>query len=256
MNTSATGARTVAVTSGKGGVGKTFVSANLAAALAARGQKVLVLDADLGLANLDVVLNLHPKLTLHDVFTDKCTLDQAILPAPGGFSVLLAGSGLVEYSRLTPDVRDKLLKILDAIKPRFDWVLIDTGAGISDVVLFAVSLATDVLVVATPEPTSLTDAYATIKVLATQQERRHVGLLINQANRAGEGKLICAQLQQVLARYTAAGPGQGFKLELIGEVRADQAVRQAVLKRQLLMEHYPGSEAAQALKAVAGKLIG
>ena len=209
MNTSATGARTVAITSGKGGVGKTFVSANLAAALAARGQKVLVLDADLGLANLDVVLNLHPKLTLHDVFTDKCTLDQAILPAPGGFSVLLAGSGLVEYSRLTPDVRDKLLKILDAIKPRFDWVLIDTGAGISDVVLFAVSLASDVLVVATPEPTSLTDAYATIKVLATQQERRHVGLVINQANRVGEGKLICAQLQQVLARYTAAAPGQG-----------------------------------------------
>ncbi len=256
MNTPASGARTVAITSGKGGVGKTFVSANLAAALAARGQKVLVLDADLGLANIDVVLNLHPKLTLHDVFTDKCTLDQAILPAPGGFSVLLAGSGLVEYSRLTPDVRDKLLKILDAIKPRFDWVLIDTGAGISDVVLFAVSLASDVLVVATPEPTSLTDAYATIKVLATQQERRHVGLIINQANRAGEGKLICAQLQQVLARYTAAAPGQGFKLELIGEVRADQAVRQAVLKRQLLMEHYPGSEAAQALKAVAGKLIG
>jgi flagellar biosynthesis protein FlhG len=256
MNTSATGARTVAITSGKGGVGKTFVSANLAAALAARGQKVLVLDADLGLANLDVVLNLHPKLTLHDVFTEKCTLDQAILPAPGGFSVLLAGSGLVEYSRLTPDVRDKLLKILEALRPRFDWVLIDTGAGISDVVLFAVSLASDVLVVATPEPTSLTDAYATIKVLATQQERRHVGLLINQANRAGEGKLICAQLQQVLARYAAAAPGQSFKLELMGEVRSDQAVRTAVLKRQLLMEHYPGSEAAQALRAVAGKLIG
>ena len=95
------GARTLAVTSGKGGVGKTFVTANLAAALAARGQKVLVLDADLGLANLDVVLNLHPKITLHDVFTGKAQLEEAILPAPGGFSVLLAGSGLVEYSRLT-----------------------------------------------------------------------------------------------------------------------------------------------------------
>ncbi|PTT80898.1 cobyrinic acid a,c-diamide synthase, partial [Pelomonas sp. HMWF004] len=164
------GARTLAVTSGKGGVGKTFVTANLAAALAAQGQKVLVLDADLGLANLDVVLNLHPKLTLHDVFTEKATLEQAILPAPGGFYVLLAGSGMVEYSRLTPEVRDKLLHIIELVKPRFDWVLLDTGAGISDVVLFAVSLATDVLVIATPEPTSLTDAYATIKVLATQQE--------------------------------------------------------------------------------------
>src|SRR6218665_2083710 len=108
------GARTLAVTSGKGGVGKTFVTANLAAALAARGQKVLVLDADLGLANLDVVLNLHPKLTLHEVFTEKATLEQDILPAPGGFSGLLAGSGMVEYSRLTPEVPDQLLHILPA----------------------------------------------------------------------------------------------------------------------------------------------
>ena len=250
------GARTLAVTSGKGGVGKTFVTANLAAALAARGQKVLVLDADLGLANLDVVLNLHPKLTLHDVFTEKATLEQAILPAPGGFSVLLAGSGMVEYSRLTPEVRDKLLHIIDLVKPRFDWVLLDTGAGISDVVLFAISLAQDVLVVATPEPTSLTDAYATIKVLATQQERRQVGLVVNQANRVGEGKLICGQLQQVLQRFVGPAPGHGFRLELFGEVKADPAVRQAVLKRQLMLEHYPGCDAAQAIKALASKLLG
>jgi flagellar biosynthesis protein FlhG len=247
------GARTLAVTSGKGGVGKTFVTANLAAALAAQGQRVLVLDADLGLANLDVVLNLHPKLTLHDVFTDKATLDQAILPAPGGFSVLLAGSGMVEYSRLTPEVRDKLLSILEQVKPRFDWVLLDTGAGISDVVLFVVAMAQDVLVVATPEPTSLTDAYATIKVLATQQGRRQVGLLVNQAGRPGEGKLICGQLQQVLQRFV--GSGQAFRLDLLGEVRSDVAVRQAVLKRHLLLEHYPGSDAAQGIKALAARLL-
>jgi flagellar biosynthesis protein FlhG len=249
-------ARTLAITSGKGGVGKTFVSANLAAALAAQGQKVLVLDADLGLANLDVVLNLHPKLTLHDVFTEKATLEQAILPAPGGFSVLLAGSGMVEYSRLTAEVRDKLLDIVELVKPRFDWVLLDTGAGISDVVLFAVSLATDVLVVATPEPTSLTDAYATIKVLATQQDRRHVGLLMNQVSRPGEGKMICGQLQQVLQRFVASVPGQQtFKLELLGEVRSDLTVRQAILKRQLLLEHFPGCEAAQGIKALAARLL-
>ncbi|MBP6270194.1 MAG: AAA family ATPase, partial [Rhizobacter sp.] len=167
-------ARTMAVTSGKGGVGKTFISANLAAALSRRGERVLVLDADLGLANLDVVLNLHPKITLHDVFTGKAELEEAILPAPGGFSVLLAGSGMVEYSRLTSEVRDQLLAIIDKVKPRFDYILLDTGAGISDVVLFAVSLADQVLVVATPEPTSMTDAYATIKVLATQQSRRAI----------------------------------------------------------------------------------
>jgi flagellar biosynthesis protein FlhG len=245
-------ARTLAITSGKGGVGKTFVTANLAAALAARGERVLVLDADLGLANLDVVLNLHPKLTLHDVFTEKCTLEQAIVPAPGGFSVLLAGSGMVEYSRLTPEVREKLLKIVDQVKPRYDWILIDTGAGISDVVLYSVSLAAQVLVVATPEPTSLTDAYATIKVLALQQERAVIGLVVNQVSRSGEAKGICTQLGNVLARFVAGA----FKLELWGEVLADTTVRQAVLRRQLLAEHYPASDAAQGIKALAGKLLG
>jgi flagellar biosynthesis protein FlhG len=247
-------ARTLAVTSGKGGVGKTFVTANLAAALAAQGHRVLVLDADLGLANLDVVLNLHPKLTLHDVFTEKCSLEQAILPAPGGFSVLLAGSGMVEYSRLTPEVREKLLAIIDQVKPRFDWVLIDTGAGISDVVLFAVSLAQHVLVVATPEPTSLTDAYATIKVLATTQQRKVLGLVLNQASRPGEGKGVCTQLQAVLTRFGAL-QGQ-FKLDLWGEIRNDTAVRQAVLKRQLLLELAPGSDAAQGIKALANTVVG
>ena len=184
-------ARIMALTSGKGGVGKTFLSANLAAALARRGQRVLVLDADLGLANLDVVLNLHPKVTLHDVFTGKVQLEDAILPAPGGFSVLLAGSGLVEYSRLTAEVREQLLRIIDTLAPRFDHILLDTGAGISDVVLFAVSLADDVLVLVTPEPTSMTDAYATIKVLATQQQRREIKLVVNQVGRLGEGRGIC-----------------------------------------------------------------
>ena len=95
-----------------------------------------------------VVLNLYPKITLHDVFTGKAELEEAILPAPGGFSVLLAGSGMVEYSRMTPEVRDQLQKVIDQVAPRFDHVLLDTGAGISDVVLYAVSLADDVLVVA------------------------------------------------------------------------------------------------------------
>ena len=187
LASAASGARIIAVTSGKGGVGKTFVSANLAAALTRRGQRVLVLDADLGLANLDVVLNLHPKITLHDVFTGKATLEQAILPAPGGFSVLLAGSGLVEYSQLTPVVREQLQHIIKTVTPRFDHVLLDTGAGISDVVLYALALADEVMVVATPEPTSLTDAYATIKVLATQQKRLSIHLAVNQATRPGDG---------------------------------------------------------------------
>jgi flagellar biosynthesis protein FlhG len=250
-------ARIMAVTSGKGGVGKTFVSANLAAALALRGERVLVLDADLGLANLDVVLNLYPKITLHDVFTGKSALEDAILPAPGGFSVLLAGSGLVEYSRLTPEVRDKLLEVIEHVRPRFDRVILDTGAGISDVVLYTVSLADEVLVVATPEPTSLTDAYATIKVLATQQHRRPIRLVVNQAHQAGEGRVIRGQLQQVIDRFVTpatAEPGLALKLDFLGEIPADPAVREAVQKRVLLHDTMPGCAASRAVAAIADKL--
>jgi flagellar biosynthesis protein FlhG len=250
------GATITAVTSGKGGVGKTFVSANLAAALAARGERVLVLDADLGLANLDVVLNLSPKVTLHDVFTGRCALDEALIEVPGGFTVLLAGSGMVEYSRLTPEVRDKLIDTLDALAPRFDRVILDTGAGISDVVLYTVSLAHEVVVVVTPEPTSMTDAYATIKVLASTQARRRMRVLVNQRVPGTDGAGVTAQLQRVIDRHVSPGLDAPLQLELLGDVPADDAVRDAVRRRQLLIESFPGCAAAQAVAAAAAKLAG
>lgn len=250
----AVSAKVLAITSGKGGVGKTFVAANLAAALTRRGQRVLVLDADLGLANLDVVLNLHPKVTLHDVFTGKATVDEAIVKAPGGFSVLLAGSGMVEYSRLTPEVRDEFVRVLRSLLPRFDVVLLDTGAGISDVVLFAVSLAGEVLLVATPEPTSLTDAYAAIKVLSMQQKRRQVRMIINQTVRPGDGRAITGQLQQVLDRFVSTDTGRPVRLIHLGDIPADPSVRDAVMRRQLLSINNPNSAAALAIAQLANKI--
>jgi flagellar biosynthesis protein FlhG len=246
--------KVLAITSGKGGVGKTFVSANLAAALARRGLRVLVLDADLGLANLDVVLNLYPKTTLHDVFTGKAKLEEAIIKAPGGFSVLLAGSGMVEYSRLTPEVRDEFLRVMESLVPRYDVVLLDTGAGISDVVLFAVSLASEVLLVVTPEPTSLTDAYATIKVLVGQQKRQNIRMIVNQTARPGDGRAITVQLQQVVDRFVPGEPGKPVKLVHVGDIPVDPSVRQAIMRRQLLMQVMPGCPAGLALVQLASKI--
>ena len=246
--------KVVAITSGKGGVGKTFVSANLAAALAKRGHRVLVIDDDLGLANLDVVLNLYPKITLHDVFTGKATIEEAVIRAPGGFSVLLAGSGMVEYSRLTTEVRDDFLRIMSGLVPHYDVVLLDTGAGISDVVLFAVSFASEVLVVATPEPTSLTDAYATIKVLVGQQKRQTIRMVVNQTARLGDGRAITTQLQQVLDRFVISEPGRQVRLIHMGDIPVDQAVRQAIMRRQLLMQSTPTCPAALAISQLAVRI--
>ena len=248
-------AHILAVTSGKGGVGKTFVSANLAAALARRGERVLVLDADLGLANLDVVLNLAARTTLHDVFTGRASLAQALQPAPGGFSVLLAGSGLVEYSRMTPEVREQLQKVIEEVAPRFDHVLLDTGAGISDVVLYTVSLAGEVMLVVTPEPTSITDAYATMKVLASTQGRRRFRLIVNQTRKLGESRLVRQQLQQVLDRYVNPGLDSPVQVELVGEVPSDGSVRESIQRRQLLTELLPGAPAATAIGNVATRLL-
>jgi flagellar biosynthesis protein FlhG len=250
------GARITAVTSGKGGVGKTFLAANLGAALARLGQRVLVLDADLGLANLDVILNLAAEASLHEVFTGRALLDEAIWPAPGGFSVLLAGSGLVEYSRLTPELRERLLDVIAQVRQRFDHVILDTGAGISDVVLFTVSLADEVLLIATPEPTSLADAYATVKVLAATQARRPMRLLVNQAQRPGDGRGVRNQLQRVIDRFVSPTLEAPLTLELVGEVALDADVRDVIQRRRLLLDTLPGCAAALAVAEAAARLTG
>ena len=132
--------------------------------------------------------------------------------------MLLAGSGMVEYSRLTPEVRDKLVETINAVAPRFDRVLLDTGAGISDVVLYTVSLADEVIVVVTPEPTSMTDAYATIKVLASTQKRRAIRVVVNQRVPGTDARGVTAQLQQVIDRYVSPGLEAPVRLELVGDV--------------------------------------
>ena len=246
--------RIVAVTSGKGGVGKTFVTANVARALARAGRRVLVMDADLGLANLDIVLNLRPKVTLHEVLMGEDLLDNVILETPGGFSVLPAGSGFAEYSRLTGDVRERLQSILRQLGGRYEYLLIDTAAGIADVVLYVASLADEIVVVTNPEPTSLADAYATIKVLSMQQHRPSVNLVVNQVRKHGEGKVLASQLQLVADRFLKPPVSEPVALRFLGEIPEDAAVPRSVRLRTLLADAAPESPAAKAITGIAEAL--
>lgn len=246
--------RILAVTSGKGGVGKTFVAANLAAALSRGGRRVLVLDADLGLANLDIVLNLYPKATLHDVLTGKCGIEDVVLAAPGGFQVLPAASGLVEYSRLTSDVQDELRRIIDDLGGRYDYLILDTGAGISDLVQFTASLAEEILIVATPDPASIADAYATIKVLAMMQQRTFLKLVFNQTRSEAEGRKLAEQLQQVVDRFVNRQVADAVRLDYLGHIPGDPAASVSARKRQLLFLESPQAPACKALAALARAL--
>jgi flagellar biosynthesis protein FlhG len=248
------GAKILAVTSGKGGVGKTFVAANLALALVRRGRKVLLLDADLGLANLDIVLNIHPTKTLHDVLTGSATIDEVVMRAPCGVAVLPAASGLVEYSRLTGDVQDELRTAIAELGRRYDYLLLDTGAGISDIVLFTASLAQDVLVVATPEPTSIADAYATIKILSMLQKREDFWLVLNQVKKASEGGRLARQLQGVVDRFLNPQLGAEIRLHHLGDIPFDPLVPDSVRKRKLLLDGVPGAPAALSIVAIAAAL--
>ena len=218
---------------------------------------MLVLDADLGLANLDVMLNLYPKVTLHDVFTGKARLEDAILPAPGGFSVLLAGSGMVEYSRMTPEVRDQLQQVLDQVAPRFDQVLLDTGAGISDVVLYTVSLA----------ERRAGGGHARADV--ADRRLRHDQGAGDDAEPAPHppgrqpGPAVrekAASCASSCSRWWTATSARGWTRRsgssCSGEVPVDAAVRDAVIKRQLLIDTLPGAPAAVAVTNLATRLIG
>jgi len=254
MNSSGLSARIVAITSGKGGVGKTFVAANLAAALVKRGRRVLVLDADLGLANLDIVLNLNPKATLHDALTGQCAIKDIVLAAPGGFWVMPAASGLIEYSRLTSDVQGELRRIIDELSGQYDYLILDTGAGISDLVLFVASLAKEVLIVATPEPASIADAYATIKILALMQQRTSLNLVFNQARNAADGRKLTEQLQQVVDRFVNTQTATAVRLVHLGHIPGDPAVGSAARKRQLLFVQAPDSPASKAVAELAEAL--
>ncbi len=242
--------RTMAITSGKGGVGKTNVVVNLALELARVGRKVLLIDADLGLANIDVVLGLAPKYTINDVIHGEKTLDEIVVEGPRGIKILPASSGVSELSQLTNDEKLMILQELDAYETDADTVLIDTAAGISDMVLYFNTAAQERIVVATGEPTSLTDAYALIKVLYTQRQERRFKILVNNVPDAKAAKEVYRKLAMAADHFLG-----GLSLDYLGFIPTDPAVNKSVMQQKALVEAFPNSPASQAFKRLAINMV-
>ncbi|MEW6271329.1 MAG: MinD/ParA family protein [Thermodesulfobacteriota bacterium] len=241
--------RTIAVTSGKGGVGKTCLTANLAVALARRGARVLLVDADLGLANVDTLFGLQPRATLRQVVAGECDLADVLLEGPDGVRIVPASSGFDDMARLDNAQIALLLARFEEIASTHDAVLLDTGAGISPTVLSFVLAADDKLVVVTPEPTSLTDAYAVIKVLATRYGERRLDVLVNQARSEREAARTFTQLAAVTERFLGLTP------RMRGFVPFDPEVREAVRRQRALVDFAPGAPASCALDGLATELL-
>jgi len=248
-------ARRVAVISGKGGVGKSVITANVAASLSLSGRKILVIDADLGLANLDIMLGIEPKFTIFDALHHGKPVDEVLCPTKMGFDLIPAGSSIQEGTVFSEGMAKNMEKLLASLEDRYDAILFDVGAGIGDVVLYFASLADELLVVATPEPTSVMDAYATIKVLNQLHDKSDFMLVINQAHpdRATQiGASIADHLRAVASTYLPAG--SPVRIELVGTIPSDPAVLRSIRDRRLLIEAHPEAPSAQLLNDLAGYL--
>ena len=242
MGTKAKRAHRIAVVSGKGGVGKTFITANLAARLSATGLRVLVVDADLGLANLDILLDIEPEFTILDALHGIQAPEMILVHTNKGFDLLPAGSGLTEGTMLTQLLSEGFASILSTIENSYDIILFDAGAGVGDVVLFFANVADEILLVVTPEPTSLMDSYATIKILNQTYGRNEFLLIVNQASPGSfsrMGNSVAGHLQNVIARFIDSKGKKPVRVELIGSIPLDPAVPQSIRRRQLLSEMSP-----------------
>ncbi len=248
--TSSRGIRVISVTSGKGGVGKTTIAANLALALCRMGQRVLVLDADLGLANMDVMLGLNPHYTIYHLLRGERTLEEIIVRGPGGFQLLPAASGIPELTELDSSQRLFLLDELDALKDSFDVLLIDTGAGISSNVMYFNFAAMEKVVVVTNEPTSLTDAYALIKVLTGKYKQKRFKILVNAARNGNEANRIYRHLSLVVDQFLGSP-----SLDYVGWIPYDRQMSAAIRRQRTVLELYPEAAASRHIRALAGTLL-
>lgn len=242
--------RVICITSGKGGVGKTNLTANLAYTMAATGLRVLILDADLNLANIDILLGLTPKYNLQHVFTGEKSLKEVMIKGPGGINILPGASGIMELANLDEEQRLYFLSEMAALDNKIDMLLIDTGAGINENVIYFNLAAQERIILLTPEPTSLTDAYAMIKVLSTRHDVKRFKIMVNMALSAKEALKVFKQLFKVCDQFLTT-----LSLDFIGYLPYDRKLVTAVRSQCLVTEKFPNCQVSNMLRKISKHLV-
>ena len=241
--------KVIAVTGGKGGVGKTNVTLNTAISLAQQGKRVMVLDADLGLANVDVLLGLRVEKNLSHVLSGECTLDEVLVEGPYGIKIAPASSGSQSMTELTATEHAGLIRAFSELQSQIDVLIVDTAAGISDMVLSFSKASQDIIMVVCDEPTSLTDAYALIKILNKEHGIFRFKIVANMVRSMREGDELFSKLNKVTDRFLDVA------LELVAVIPFDENVRKSVRKQKAIVEAFPTSPAAMAIRRLAKKAI-
>ncbi|MBI6547040.1 MAG: MinD/ParA family protein [Cyanobacteria bacterium NC_groundwater_1444_Ag_S-0.65um_54_12] len=241
--------RILVITSGKGGVGKTNLTVNLALAFAKRGCQVILFDADMGMANIDVLLNISPPHNISDVIAGHKTLADILYPVETNLRVVAGGSGIAQLASLAPAVLQQTVDKLAELETQTDFLLIDTGAGISPNVLGFVLAAPEVIVMTTPEPTAIIDAYGILKTLDGQNREARVFLLFNMVESESEARKTFAKIFQIIERFLAIRP------LFLGWIEKDGNVGRSVLQQQPFLRTYPYTLAAKRIHLLAGTLI-
>ncbi len=240
--------RVIAITSGKGGVGKTHIAVSLAVSLAERGARVLLIDADLGLCNADLLLDVTPERGILHVARGEAAIEDVLVSSPLGVTLLPGLGDTARDSSLSPSEKLALLGSLQSIGDRFDVVVIDTAAGLGDTTLFFASGADEALLVTTPEPTSLADTYGLMKALAKRGRQRRLGLIVNQATSPQIVNAVHKRLRELAGRFLE------LPLSLAGAIPFDGQVHAAVMRRRPVVCDAPRSEASRELHALAHHL--
>jgi len=246
-NDTASTTRTIVITSGKGGVGKTSLSVSLAIAIAQDGKSVTLLDADLGLANINVILGIIPKYNLYHVIKGKKKLKDIIIEVPEGIKIIAGASGFQQLANLDVKQRDEFITSIAELA-NDDFLIVDTGAGISQNVLSFVMAADEVIVVTTPEPTAITDAYGIIKAIASQSNEKHIKLIVNRAQSVAEGKRVAQRVINI------AGQFLNIKVEELGFVYEDLYVPKSVRNQKPFIVSYPNCKASGCVKVIADRI--